>query len=225
VLALSPQTHKYLEERGADAAKGQKDLQTAARNALDTNYSIDQMLRAAAGAQLGPGADVRAWGEKWLSGLGQAVGAGSSDELTNYTELEKYANKIAFASARQMGAREAAQIVELQMESNPNKNMTPDAFRGVALSMKALNSYVIDKNMVLQAAGTKQPQAEAQWLRDVDPRVWSITLSPAMGAQWAEELGKEKIQSAFRFMSPTEKAALIRNIPPELRQKWLKPTS
>jgi len=225
VSELGPQEEEGLKGRGKESADYLGKLSDAADNARDTNYSLDQMLQAARNVQLGPGASVRAWGEKWLSGLGQQFGIPPSTELANYTELEKYSNKIAFASARQMGSREAAQIVTLQMQSNPNKAMVPEAFQDVALSMKAMNNYIIDKNAALQQHPTDSQAAAAKWTQNVDPRVWALTLSPQMGEKWAKTLGKNAIEAAYQYMTPAERATLIANIPQDVRNAWLKPTS
>lgn len=222
VLKLGPQQEDFLAGRGKGAAEYLNELQKSAESASDTNYSLNQMLQAAKGATLGPGAPTRMWLEKNFSAVGQLLGVEPSGELSNYQDLEKYANKIAFAATRQMGAREAAQIVELQMQSNPNKALNQEAFLDISNSMKAMNQYIIDKNAALAKSGKNAQAAAAQWTQRIDPRVWALTLSPEMGAKWAETIGPQDIHEAFRFMTPQEKAALVNNIPPELAAKWLK---
>lgn len=213
VGALGPQAENFLKGRGTQGADYLTAQQTAAEAARDTNYSIDQMLQSSKGVQLGAGAPLRQWGEKWLSGIGQQFGIESSSELSSYQELEKYSNKIAFAATKQMGSREAAQIVTLQMQSNPNKSLTPDAFYGLANSMKAMNSYIIDKNVAMQSAGQDAQAAGAKWTQQVDPRVWALTTSPDMGKKWGPQLGRNKIRAAFDYMTPEEQQAVISNLP------------
>jgi len=213
LAALGPQQSSYLGGRGTHAVTYLTGQQNAADAARDTNYSIDQMLDAASHVQLGPGAATRQWTEKWLSGLGQQFGVEPSSELANYTELEKYANKIAFAATKQMGSREAAQIVTLQMQSNPNKSMVPEAFQGVAQSMKAMNNYIIDKNVVMQKSGAEAQNAAAKWTQEVDPRVWALTLSPEMGKKWGSQISPTKIVGAMQYMTPEEQRSLVANLP------------
>lgn len=221
IAALAPEQQAYETNAGKETSDYLTKMQEQADNARDTNYSIDQMLRASQGALVTPGANVRAVFEKALSGVGGQFGIGASNELTNYQEMEKYSNKIAFAAARQMGAKEAAQVVQMQLESNPNRSMTADAFNGVSNAMKAMNNYVIDKNAALQTEGQNARSAAAKWTQNVDPRVWALTLSPQMGAQWAKELGPKAIQRAYQYMTPEERSSLIANIPADVRAQWV----
>ncbi|MGH9352343.1 MAG: hypothetical protein ACRD2G_09310, partial [Terriglobia bacterium] len=125
---------------------------------------------------------------------------------------------------RQMGSREAAQIVHLQMQSNPNKELTANAFTDLAGSMKAMNSYVMAKNYAIQQGSQQSgnPQlAAAKWTKDIDPRVWDLTLSPQMGEKWASTIGVNKIESAWPYLSQDEQQSVIANIPPDLRKQWL----
>jgi hypothetical protein len=216
IASLGPQDQTFLHTRGVQAADYLTELQKGADAARGTNYTIDQMLEASKNVQLGAGAPTRAWGEKWLSGIGQQFNVKPSSELAGYAEVEKYANQIAFAATKQMGSREAAQIVTMQMQSNPNKAMVPEAFYSVANSMKAMNSYIIDKNSFLAQAGEDAQGAGAKWTQQVDPRVWALTTSPQMAKKWGPLVGVSKIRAAFDYMSPDEQQTLISNLPANL---------
>jgi hypothetical protein len=61
-------------------------------------------------------------------------------------------------------------------------------------------------------------------VRDIDPRVWDLTLSPQMGEKWAKTIGKDAIERAYPYMTPEERASLLQNIPMDVRKAWL-PTS
>jgi hypothetical protein len=215
--SLGPAQAGYLAGRGKESADYVGELQKAADTATDTNYSLDQILADAKNASLGPAAPTKEYLEKGMAAIGQIFGLDPPQGLTTYQQLEKYSNKIAFSATRAMGAREAAQIVHLQIQSNPNKTLTPDAFNDVALSMKALNNYLIAKNDALQAAaranGGDAMGAAAQWTRTIDPRVWDLTLSPVMGKKWAATIGAAKISAAYQYLTPDEQQALLHNIP------------
>ncbi len=178
LAALSPGQQGFLRERGAESAKYVTQLQEAADSATTTNYALDQMTAAARGASLGPAAPGREWFENMAAALGQQVGLAPPKELSSYEQLGKYGNQIAFAASRQMGAREAAQIVQLQIQSNPNKALVPEAFAGLTQSMRAMNSYVIAKNTAIQAqSGSDNDsalQAASVWTQRIDPRVWDL---------------------------------------------------
>jgi hypothetical protein len=217
---------RYTSDTAAQGAELGKTYQEGADAARQTNYALDQMIQDANQASLGPAAGVKEWIDKRGAGLAQLFGLNiPTPELNSYQELDKYGNQVAFAAARQMGSREAAQVVQLQIESNPNKSLTPTAFADLAGSMKAMNSYVIAKNLAVQQAaqqnGGNLQIASAQWAKSIDPRVWDLTLSPTMGQKWASNIGKAKIEGAWQYLTADEQQALVRNIPMALRKQWL----
>jgi hypothetical protein len=221
IAGLSPGQKGFLEERGKESAQYVSKLQDAADSATNTNYALDQMVTAARGVQLGPGAPARAWIENAAAGLGQQFGIAPPQELANYEQLDKYANQIAFAATRQMGSREAAQIVNLQMQSNPNKQLVPEAFAGLAQSMKAMNNYIIAKNTAIQAqSGADNDsalQAASVWTQRIDPRVWDLSLGPELAGKFAGSIGVAKIATAIPVMASEDGIAVIRNLPASMR--------
>ena len=221
IAALSPGQRGFLEERGRESAQYVGKLQDAADSATNTNYALDQMTAAARNVQLGPGAPARQWIENAATGLGQQFGIAPPTELANYEQLDKYANQIAFAATRQMGSREAAQIVHLQMQSNPNKQLVPEAFTGLVQSIKAMNNYVIAKNTAIQgqsgADNDSALQAASVWTQRIDPRVWDLSLGPELAAKFAGTIGIAKIATAIPVMASEDGIAVIRNLPLQLR--------
>lgn len=218
---------KYTAETADEGSKLGNQYQEAADAARQTNYNLDQMIADAKTASLGPAAGAKEWMAKQAAGLAQMFGVKTATpQLNSYQELDKYANQVAFTATRAMGSREAAQIVHMQMESNPNKSLTPEAFADLAGSMKAMNNYVIAKNLFVQqqakANGGDLRLASAQWTRTVDPRVWDLALSPAMGEKWAATIGKNNIEAAWPYLTADEQQALVANIPMSVRAQWLK---
>lgn len=214
----------YQKQIGEEGGKQVLSYQEAADAARNANYALDQMMQDAKSVSQGPASGVLEWGLKGIAGVGQVFGVAPPKSLSSYQELDKYANQVAFAATRQMGSREAAQIVHLQMQSNPNKELTAPAFADLAGSMKAMNSYIMAKNVAIQqaAAQSGNPElASAKWTKEIDPRVWDLTLSPEMGQKWASSIGRNKIESAWPFLSPEEQQALVSNIPMALRKQWL----
>ena len=221
LAGLSPGQKGFLEERGKESAQYVTQLQAAADGATNTNYSLDQMLASARNAQLGPGAPARAFIENGVAALGQQFGIAPPKELANYEQLDKYANQVAFAATRQMGSREAAQIVHLQMVSNPNKQLVPEAFSGLVQSMKAMNNYIIAKNTAIQAqSGADNDsalQAASVWTQRIDPRVWDLSLGPELATKFASSIGVAKIATAIPAMAHDDGIAVIRNMPASMR--------
>lgn len=109
----------------------------------------------------------------------------------------------------------------MAIQSNPNKELTPQAFGWIANSMKAMNNYVIAKNDAIQGADKQTPgaaqQAAATWNSKVAPQTWDLALDPIMAAQLAPRLGADKIASSMPFMASADAVAAFRNIPAPMR--------
>jgi hypothetical protein len=225
VADLGPRQKTYLSDSGKSADAYLSDLQKNADAAVNTNYSIDQMLQAAQGAQIGPAAPYRQAFEKWAGAIGGMFGIPPPKELTSYQEVQKYANKVAFDATTRMGSREAAQIVRLQMESNPNASLTQQAFIDLNHGMKAMNNYVFAKNSTLasqtEANGGDYRTASAWWDQNIDPKAWDVTLSTGMASKWAPVLGPQKLATAMQFMKPEDQLSVLANVPRGMRPSIL----
>lgn len=224
-FGLGPQTSTALADRAKQGQDYLTTTQKASDDATTANYALDNVISASRGASLGPGAPAREYIEKQAATLSQIFGGQPPPELSNYQELDKYGNQLGFATARTMGSREAAQIVTLAIQSNPNKSLTPAAFGWIANSMKAMNNYQIAKNTAIQAADQRTPgsaqQAGAQWNSAVDPRVWDLSLDPGMAATLAPKIGAATIAKTMPLMGSADAVSAFRNIPPALRAQVL----
>jgi hypothetical protein len=227
LAGLGPQAAAGLHGRGMQSADYVSELQKAADDATTSNYALDNVVQAARGATLGPGAPAREFVEKSFTALAQTLDPAFTPpkELGNYQELAKYGNQLGFATARTMGSREAAQIVNMAIQSNPNKELTPQAFGWIANSMKAMNNYIIAKNQAISGADKRSPgtaqQAGATWNAKVEPQVWDLSLDPAMAATLAPKIGAAKIASSMPFMSSADAVTAFRNIPASMRASVL----
>jgi hypothetical protein len=225
-FGIGPAQQAQLAKTGEESGSYLSELQTQADNATNANYALDQMATAARNVVLGPAAPARQWAENAAATLGQLFGVTpSGKELTNYQELDKYANQIAFAATRQMGSREAAQIVHLQMQSNPNKSLMPQAFSGLVQSMRAMNSYIQAKNTAIQGVASDKAsalQAASTWTSKIDPRVWDLSLGPQLASRFATQIGAPKIATALPVMANDDAIAVMRNLPQTMRAQVLR---
>jgi hypothetical protein len=214
-----------LSERGTQSGDYLTASQKASDDATTANYALNNVVAASKGASIGPGAPAREFIEKQAGTLAQIFGGQPPAELANYQELDKYGNQLGFATARSMGSREAAQIVTMAIQSNPNKTLTPQAFGWIANSMQAMNNYVIAKNTALQGADQRTPgsaqQAGAQWNAVVDPRVWDLSLDPGMAATVAPKIGVAAIARTMPLMSSADAVSAFRNLPTAMRAQVL----
>lgn len=221
LAALSPGQREFLQERGKEGGNYLGELQKGADAATTANYAIDQMVADARGAQLGPGAPAREFVERSVASLGQQFGISPPKELASYEALDKYGNQLGMAASRALGSREAAQIVQLAIRSNPNKELVPEAFANIAQSMRAMNAYVIAKNTALQGVSGSDNasalQMSATWTQRIDPRVWDLSLGPELAAAHATNIGVPKIATAIPVMATDDAVSVIRNLSPTMR--------
>lgn len=225
LAGLGPQSASGLGARGTQSSDYVTTLQKASDDATTANYALGNVVSASRGASLGPGAPAREFIEKQAAALGQIFGFKAPPELANYQILEKYGNQLGMASARAMGSREAAQIVNLAIASNPNKTLTPQAFAWIANSMQGMNNYIIAKNTAIQSADQRAPgtaqQAASQWNSAVKPEVWDLALDPGMAATLAPQLGVATIARTMPLMASADAVSAFRNLPTQMRAQVL----
>lgn len=124
------------------------NLQDSRRSATDLNGRLSQMETAAANFVPGKGAtrfyDAAAWLNSYLPGsfIPKEMDAKKVD---SYQEFSKLATQYATERARTLGAREAASVVQMMVNANPNAEMTPDAIRRISAGLRAQNDYAVDK--------------------------------------------------------------------------------
>lgn len=212
---LSPLETASQTKHGEELETESKALRDSANNAVSMNYNLDQMRTALSGFKPGPGTNLQMFLEKNLSILGKPFGVEPPSSLGSYQEFSKYANQIAFAATRQMGAREAAQVVKMQIESNPNSELTPQAVNGLMNSMQSMNDYIISKSKGEQAWRTTHRGTtdgfNSYWLEHYDPRAWQfMRMSP------------DEQRSFANSISPSEAGKLKQKILNAQEDGWLK---
>jgi hypothetical protein len=91
------------------------------------------------------------------------------NQVASYQEFNKLATQYAAEQARRLGAREAASVVQMMVNANPNAEMTPETLRRMMAGMRAMNDYAKAK---ADAADTYRAQNgrslegfERQWNR------------------------------------------------------------
>ena len=191
---------------GEEGAHQVVSLQDAAQSAQQANFQLAQILKDGQSVVTGPTAGARKWMDTATGYMQQWLGLPVPKSLANYQELDKYANQVAFSASRQLGSREAAQIVKLEQESNPNKTMVPAAFRDLIGAAHTANDYVIAQNQyvqrVAQRNGGNALYAQANFTSNADPRVWELAISPELAAKWTPEIGIPQVAKVMPYMLP-----------------------
>jgi hypothetical protein len=123
-------------------------IETAANDAQDLNARLTNMDVARAGFAPGKGSkqyyDAAAWLNSYLPGSFLPEGM-SSDKVASYQDFSKLATQYATEQARKLGAREAASVVNMMVQANPNAEMTPQALQDITNGLRAQNDFVIAK--------------------------------------------------------------------------------
>ena len=142
---------EYNEEQNARLkALGEygTQLDEGRRGAVELNGRLSQMEGALPGFRPGRGAqqyyDAAAWLNSYLPGSFLPDGMGA-DKVSSYQQFQKLATQYATEQARKLGAREAASVVNIVLQSNPNAEMTPDALRRIMGGLRAQNDYAVAK--------------------------------------------------------------------------------
>ena len=206
VAAPNPQQAAYMRGTGEEGAHQVVSLQDAAQSAQQANFQLAQILKDGQSVVTGPTAGARKWMDTATGYMQQWLGLPVPKSLANYQELDKYANQVAFSASRQLGSREAAQIVKLEQDSNPNKTMVPAAFRDLIGAAHTANDYVIAQNQyvqrVAQRNGGNALYAQANFTSNADPRVWELAISPELAAKWTPEIGIPQVAKVMPYMLP-----------------------
>lgn len=216
--APSPMQSAYMTGTGAEGARQVGTLQDAANAAQKANFNLSQILAASQGVVTGPTAGARKWMDTAVAALTQWIpGVAPPKSLASYQELDKYGNQLAFAMTRQLGSREAGQIVQLEMQSNPNKSNVPVALRDLVGAAHAANDFTIAQNMYVQRVaarnGGNAELGQADWTANTDPRVWQLAISPELASKWAPRIGLPKIAKVMPYMLPETAYNAFRNLP------------
>lgn len=215
--APNPQLDAYLRGTGTEGARQVVTLSNAADAAQKSNFALAQILADSQGVVTGPTAGARKWVDTATAAITQWFGVAPPASLANYQEIDKYSNQVAFAASRQLGSREAGQIVELERQSNANKGNVPAALRDLVGAAHAANSYVIAQNQYVQTVaqrnGGNALYAQANFTSNADPRVWELAISPELAAKWAPRIGLPKIAKVMPYMLPQTAYDSFRNLP------------
>jgi hypothetical protein len=150
-------------------------IDTAATDAQDLNGRLTNMDIARAGFAPGRGAkqyyDAAAWLNSYLPGSFLPEGM-SEDKVASYQDFSKLATQYATEQARKLGAREAASVVNMMVQANPNAEMTPQALQDITNGLRAQNDFVIAKADAKKAYTDEKGSLEgfdAYWRKTARP--------------------------------------------------------
>jgi hypothetical protein len=159
------------------------NLQDSRRSAVDLSGRLSQMETAAANFVPGKGAtrfyDAAAWLNSYLPGSFIPEGM-DAKKVDSYQEFSKLATQYATERARTLGAREAASVVQMMVNANPNAEMTPDAIRRISAGLRAQNDYAVEKANAADAwlAEPKNKGSlrgfETQFIKDNQPEKYLL---------------------------------------------------
>jgi hypothetical protein len=150
-------------------------IDNAATDAQDLNGRLTNMDIARAGFAPGRGAkqyyDAAAWLNSYLPGSFLPEGM-SEDKVASYQDFSKLATQYATEQARKLGAREAASVVNMMVQANPNAEMTPQALQDITNGLRAQNDFVIAKADAKKAYTDEKGSLEgfdAYWRKTARP--------------------------------------------------------
>jgi hypothetical protein len=157
-VAGKPEFNPEQTERLKYLGEEYKSLMEGRNSAVDLNSRLSQMESALTRFNPGAGSEkfynTAAWANSFLpdSFLPSSM---SKEALSGYQEFNKNAIQYGTEQARKLGAREAASVVQMMVNANPNPELTDVTIKNMVNGLRAQNDY----------ASAKADAAEA-WLAD-----------------------------------------------------------
>lgn len=176
---------KTLEEEAAT-------LRSGADNAQAQNFQLAQMRASLNHFNPNAFANWTLAGKQVLNGIFPGA---FSQSIASQQEFSKYASQLAFKQAREMGAREAATVVQQVMKSNPNATMVRPAIESLMNGMQGMNNYVLAKQQAMtqwrNAHNGQLTGFNTTWNHAASPSAYAyMAMDPQSRAQFVNGMSK-----------------------------------
>jgi hypothetical protein len=193
---LSPEQTKHFEGlAGYDQA-----LTEASNDAQRQNVDLVRMQQTMKGFSPSQLADAKAAAQSWLAALGWAT-PDAEKALSSWQEFSKIATQLSTSQARQLGAREAASVINMVVKNNPNASMTPRAIGDMLGGMKAMNDYVVAKNQAKEAWRSQRGTVDgfdAAWQREHPPQTFLPQVQDILARAKAGAITRDQAAAELR---------------------------
>jgi hypothetical protein len=173
--SLSPLAESSAKARGTQLEDYGTALQTNATNAVNAQFTIDQMRRESGnGAGWTPArfADWKGGIQSVLNGVGLS-GSETDNALANYQSFEKNAMSLVTQATRAVSPRAAVQEMQMIREALPGSHTSAGGLKLIFDQLSAVNDFNVAKN---QAAEARRPAHggtlagfESAWNESVSP--------------------------------------------------------
>lgn len=179
----TPEQEAQGQTFGEQNAKQFQGTQDAAQAAQVTSLGYQQAMADAKTFSTGRFADVKGKALAVLDGLGIHLNQDDQAKLGSYQDMSKILTTSAMQTARQMGSREAAQIVNsIVKTASPNASLSPEGFAQVVSFMQAPAYSKQAEAQAMQAwknTGKDLEDFKSAWMRaDVPAQILYSRLTP-----------------------------------------------
>lgn len=189
------------------AAEEASKVRDAASNAAGIKYSLAQMRNALQGFDTGKFSSFKQGIKETFQGIAPGmVDPKELDNIASYQDFQKYAQKLGFGDARTMGAREAVQVIEMSLKSNPNTGLVGPAVNSLINGRQAIADYDIAKakaqdDYMKQSGGTLGGFNTA----------WNNAV-PNPAAFLVKYQSQPEVERMIKSMPPADRAALNKSL-------------
>jgi hypothetical protein len=172
---LSPLAESSAKTRGTQLEEYGTSLQTNATNAVNAQFTIDQMRRESGnGSGWTPArfADWQGGIRSVLNGVGLS-GPDTDNALANYQSFEKNAMSLVTQATRAVSPRAAVQEMQMIREALPGSHTSAGGLKLIFDQLSAVNDFNVAKNQAAEAwrpaHGGTLSGFEAAWNQSVSP--------------------------------------------------------
>jgi len=151
---LSPMEKESQREQAAMMEKGNATLNTTANQAVNNNFTIDQMRNESQTWRQGWGATQIQSGAAMLQGLYGIAGIKApnlDNQVGDFNAFQKNAMMLTQQVVRQTSSRAAVQEFQMIQKALPSADMSHGGFDQVANQLQAVNDFTIAKQQAAQA--------------------------------------------------------------------------
>ena len=213
LAALGPGQEEAIKAAAHEYATVDESAFHGANMALFQINQLDQNIRGmnanGGWSTTGPGVDFRMGWAAHINTALQALGEKPIFDPTkvgDWQEAEKLQSQLAFAQARQMGSREAMQIVQMSRAATPGAQNTPAGYEMITAGMREMQHREIDlfnyQTYLVQHNEGNPLGADAEFNKIFTPQMYAMRAQSSVKPIQINTLDQKTAEAQMAHMLP-----------------------
>lgn len=181
---LGPGQEKVIEHLADQYANEDKQKYEGATNSLFQLSQQDQNIAAlnqgGGWSATGTGANTKMEWAKGINSVAQSLGVNpiiDPAKVASWEDATKIQTQLAFAQAKQLGSREAQQVISMSRAATPGAENTPQGYQAISSGYHEMNNREVDaynfKTAWLQSHGGNLQGAETAFNNQFTPSMYA----------------------------------------------------